>query len=235
MAEMLLINPRRRRRAAKASARRASPKRRRTTARRRRNPVAVTPAVTRSVRRIVRRRANPIAGRRRVSRRRRNPIGIGRISASSILNQFKDAAIGGAGAIAMDLAMGKINQFLPASLQTSSTSVGVGDAVKGVITVLAGKLLSKPTKGLSVKMAQGALTCQARDILSSFLPATMAMGYATPARTMALSTRVGPNRLNAYTRPGATPLLSAYTKPGSVSPLLNGRGNIAAREGFKFR
>lgn len=251
MAEMLLINPRRRRRAAKASVKRRVRRSsvRRAAPRRRRNPLPVA-AVATAVRKRVARRSNPIglAGRKRHHRRRRNPIAIGgsSISAKTIISMLKDAAIGGAGALAVDVIYGKLNPMLPMAIQTSATGVGIGDAVKAVITVVAGKALSKATKGMSQKAALGALTTQMRDIISTFLPAEMMvagrLGYSTPGRVINMNTRVGPNRLAAYVQPGRTPLLSgmgAYNRPGSVSPLLNAApmhaSSTALREGFKYR
>lgn len=220
MAEMLLINPRRRK------ARRASASGKRRVVRRRRNPIAVVAKAP--ARRVVRRR-NPI-GLKRVSRRRRNPI---TLRGNVIMNEIKAALIGGSGAVAMDVLMGQINPFLPANLQRTPGALGVGDAVKLALTIAAGQLLAKPTRGLSQKMAIGALTCQTRDMLASFVPATMVMGYANPARVIQGQARVGPimtrmngrNRMsvNAYLPTGGqTPLLNAYQRAGGQSALLNG-------------
>lgn len=242
MAEMLLVNPRRRRKARKAPAKRHHAKRPAATRRRRRNPVSAATVVRKMRRRVVR-RANPVK-RRSPARRRRNPIsvsGIGRkLGMSSIVAMLKDAAIGGAGAIGVDLLMGRINGFLPASLRTNPNAIGAGDAVKAGITVILGHVLSKPTRGLSRKMAAGALTVQARDLMSGFVPDALTlgrMGYVSPASIANGTNRVGPVRagVNAYTRPGATPLLAAYTRPGA-SPMLSGSRGAAAREGVtQFR
>lgn len=228
MAEMLLINPRRRK------TRRANPAKRKTTAkRRRRNPMPV--AAVRAARPAVARRRNPVRARRRNPiggrRRRRNPIGMGSLKSSNIVAMLKEAAIGGVGSIAVDVAMGYANAYLPASLRRIPGTLGVGDAVKLAATVLLGKVLSKPTKGLSEKMARGALTCQARDIIAQFVPATMTLGYASPAMITQGTNRVGPIRrgVNAYQAPGQTALLNAYTSSGS--PLLSGVRSARAREG----
>ena len=222
MAEMLLINPRRR----KARKARPAAKRRTVRARRRRNPVAVAAAP-------VRRRRNPIrAAKRRVMsrRRRRNPISLG---GGSMMSLLRDALIGGAGAVAFDVVHGQIQKFLPVSLQRVPGTVGAGDAVKAIITVAVGQLLSKPTRGLSRKAAAAALTVQAHDIIKGFVPATMPLGFASPAMIAQGTNRVGPIRsgMNAYTRPGVTPLLSAYM-PGNVTPLLSG---ARQREGARYK
>lgn len=232
MAEMLLINPRRRK------ARRASPKRR--TAARRKNPVAAlarrrrrNPIAAVGARRVVSRRRNPIRGLARVMRRRRrNPIGGAMLSKSGLKAMFMNAALGAAGSVAVDAAMGQINGYLPATLQRVPGSVGVGDAVKAAITVILGHVGRKVTKGASVKMAQGALTVQMADIAKQFLPATMTMGFYSPARIVSGTNRVGPIRrgVNQYTQPGKTPLLNQYTQPGRTA-LLSGsvRGQTAQR------
>lgn len=229
---MLLINPRRRRKAPakrKTTARRrvrrattvtvrANPVRRR---RRRSNPISTVR------RRVMRRSSNPVA----VRRRRRNPIGL---SSGSLMAILKSAAVGGAGAIAVDLAMGQVAKYLPASMARTPGKVGLYDVAKIGVTVLLGKFLSKPTRGLSQKMAQGSLTVQAHQLLSQFVPTgTMPLGYYSPAAVSRLSQRIGPNGVGAYTRPGATPLLNQYVRPGA-SPLLNG-GATARKEGVRYR
>ena len=223
MAEMLLINPRRRK------TRRAAPKR--TTRARRRNPVA------RVMARPARRR-NPIAQMKRRVMRRRNPIGMN----AGMMKMIQDAFIGGAGSIAVDLAQGQINKFLPATLQTRPGTVGLGDGVKAVLTVVLGRALNRTTRGLSMKMASGALTVQSAGIMKTLLGPTLGanLGYYTPGMVTNMNNRVGPIRNNmgvgAYTPAGQTPLLSAYTKPG-VTPLLSaarGMSNARAREGYVY-
>lgn len=220
MPEMLLINPRRRTKA-----------KRKTTARRRRNPLTATAAKT-----AVKRRANPIA-KRAVVRRRRNPISLG-VTRKDFMSGFKDAAVGAAGAVAIDAIMGQINPKLPVSMQINSASVGVGDAVKAGLTVLLGKLLNKSTHGMSQKMAMGALTVQAHGLISTYLPDTVKLagvGYASPAAIVNGQNRVGPiNRnMRAYTQPGRTQLLSQYAS--GPSQLLNGVSGVREREGVLYR
>jgi len=211
MAEMLLINPRRR---SGRKTRKATAKRRRTTARRK-NPISVAT--------VRRRRHNPIRAKRRVSRRRRNPIG-GKILSGGLMKMIQEAFVGAAGSVAVDVAYGQIQSYLPASLRRTPGQVGVGDVVKAAITVGLGSVLAKPTKGLSKRMAAGALTVQAAELLKSFVPSTMQLGYIAPARVVPGTNRVGPMRrggVSEYVAPGATPMLSAYSRPG-VSPILNG-------------
>lgn len=237
MAELLLINPRRRRRAASKGKRRSNPSPAQRAARakfaaaararsgaarasnprrrRRRNPAA--PVARRVVRRV--RRSNPIRTR---ARRRRNPIGLG--NTSSYIAMLKDGFIGGAGALGVDVLYGYLAPYLPASLQRTPGQASVGDAVKAVVTIALGKLLSRPTRGLSEKAAKGALVVQAHGLLAQFLPSTVTLGYSVAAPTASgFNTRIGPNRrgvsMARYTQPGASQMLGAYTQPGATQML----------------
>jgi len=214
MAEMLLINPQRRKTRRKTA-------KRRTTARVRKNPMTMT-----TVRRRVKRR-NPMHMMRRAVMRR-NPIGTG--MASTYLRDVREALMAGAGAVVFDIVHGQIKRFLPTSLQVTPGSIGAGDAVRAVITVVVGQALNKVTRGFSKKAAMASLTVQAHDLLKGFVPASLPLGYMSPAMVAQGTNRVGPIRgttgMNAYMRPGPTPLLSAYT---SGTPLLN--GSAARREG----
>jgi hypothetical protein len=237
MAQMLLLNPAKRRRA-----RKGSPKRRRATTarRRRRNPVSVVTVAPRRVVRRAARRRNPAPRviRRAIRGRRRNPISLG-MNGRTIASMLKEALIGGAGALAMDAAMGQVNGFLPATLQRVPGQPGVGDAVKALLTIVLSRALAKPTKGLSVQAGKGALVVQAYGLLAGFMPAGVTMGYAVPGQVVQGQSRVSPNRLARYTQPGVTPLIASqmarYTAPG-VSPMLGGtRERAMTREGVRYR
>lgn len=247
--EILLINPapRRRRRknpvrrtaAQRAATRRmiaanrarANPARRR----RRKNPAPIV-AANPSPRR---RRRNPSVSLAKYRRRRRNPSMMGM---GGIMGPVRDALVQGAGAVAFDVAHGQIQKFLPASLVPVPGAVGVGDAVRAILTVVIGRALRGPTRGLSMKAAAGSLTVQAHGLIRGFVPATLTMGYAGAAMVGSGNARVGPSRgigpgMGRYTPAGsATPLLNRYTAPGSGSPLLSGsRSATMAREGFNIR
>lgn len=237
MAKMLLINPRKRRasrktRKAPSAKQRANWARFAAAARARRS---ANPAKRRA------RRRNPVAGRsvtrayRRITRRRRNPINLGgsAFNFRSYLSPIKDAVIMGAGGVAMDVGYSYVNRMLPASMQRTPGVLGVGDAIKVVLTVLAGRLLARPTRGLSNKAALGALTVQAYNAAATFLPATMpvnGMGYVTAGRVVQGSGRTNANvragqmgRVGMYVG-GSTPLLSGSTVGqyvGGGSPLLS--------------
>lgn len=215
MAEMLLINPRKRRGVRKAK--RASV--------RRRNPIKAMSPMIPMKRNPARRRRSMAGIKRRVMRgRRSNPIGG---MAGGYMGAIREAVMGGAGAVVMDLAYGQINGFLPASLKRTPGSVGAGDAVKAVITVALGQMLNKATRGFSKKAAQASLTVQATEIMRTFIPASMSLGYASPAYIAQGTARTGPirrgvNGLRAYTGSGGSPMLSAYTPAGGMTPMLNG-------------
>lgn len=228
MAQMLLINP------AKRAKRRATAKRRKapsaaqranwarfaamargkSKARRAANPIA------RKARRKVRRAAVSVyRSARRVTRRRRNPIGArsmggGLFNFRSYIGPIKDAAVMGAGAVAVDVAFGYINRYLPAMAQVQPGTVGVGDAVKAVLTVALGKLLAKPTRGLSQKAAMGSLVVQMRDVTMKVLPPSI----------------TGMAGVGAYTY-GGTPLLNrvGFANPARVVPAINSRANANTR------
>lgn len=234
MAEMLLINPRRRTR---RKAKRAAP------ARRRRNPLSMTVAAPRRRRRnpiaavARRRRRNPIGAMRRRVMRKRNPSMLG----GNYMMAIREALMDGFGAVAIDYAYHMIAKAIPGTAGTFLTptaSVGPADAVKAVLTVVLGNALNGVTKGFSRKAAKASLTVQSYQIMKKVLPAQITanlsgVGYLSPAIVASGGgTRIGPIRgqMGAYTRPGATPLLSAYTSSGAASPLLSG-GGARMREG----
>lgn len=210
MAEMLLINPRKR------SSRKSNPKRRVV---RRKNPVTAMVRRKRNPLAAMRRRRNPMAAM--VRRRRRNPIGGAMMG--GYMTQIREAVLGGAGALGMDLVYGQINSFLPTALKRVPGSIGAGDAVKAVVTVALGGLLNKATRGFSAKAAKASLTIQAYDIMKSFVPSSMTIGYASPALIAQGTNRVSPIRrgMNAYT--SGTPLLNAYMTPGRTALLSGAR------------
>ena len=221
MAEMLLINPRKRG-TRKAAKRRVVRRKNPVTAmvRRKRNPLAA-----------MRRRRNPLAAARRnpiarMRTRRRNPIGGAMMG--GYMSQIREAVIGSAGALGMDLVYGQINNFLPASLKNVPGTIGAGDAVKAVVTVALGGLLNKATRGFSAKAARASLTIQSYNIMKTFLPSNLTLGYASPALIAQGTNRVGPIRrgMNAYTN--GTPLLNAYMSPGKTALLSGARSREGA-------
>lgn len=237
MPQMLLVNPKKRRRnPGKRKAGRSAAQRRATAkmiaANRARRGRSHNPAPRKG--RRAGRRPNPVIAYRRRGRIR-NPVNLTRIN--TYLMPIKDAAVMGAGAVAMDVLFGYINPMLPASVRRVPGSVGVGDAVKALLTVAIGQLLSGATRGLSRKAAMGSLVVQMRDIAVTFLPPTVQVGFVTSGRVIpgytgrVNSNMVGSGRVGQYTGgPGQSPLLSGvgqYTGGPGQSPLLSGRGSLA--------
>jgi len=103
------------------------------------------------------RRKSPIAKRvvssvkRRVKKYRCNPISG---SSSGIMNQVKNAAVGAAGALAVDVVMSKLP--LPLAMQT-----GAGrSAAQGLVSLGLGYAVAKfgKNRSLGVQLAEGGLT-----------------------------------------------------------------------------
>lgn len=256
--QMLLINPAKRRggntkkrRKAPSAAQRANWARFAAMARKRASGARASNPIKARRRVGAKRKRNPIMGRARTvtRKRRRNPISLGGGMGSlfnfrSYIPPLKDAAVMGAGAVAMDVGFGYVNRYLPVSMQRVPGSVGVGDAVKAIITVALGKLLAKPTRGLSTKAAMGSLVCQFRDVTMAVLPASVTqmngLGFVTAGRVVPqMNSRVNANQ-RAFENPnqrtasrtqvgagsnvsqyvaGASPLLSQYV---GGTPLLSG-------------
>ena len=221
MPQLMLVNPAKRRRVK----RKANPAKARRRSRRAKNPAPVT---TLAARRAMRRRVNP---RTRV-RRRRNPVSLGGGSSASVTGMLKTAAIGGAGSVAMSVLMGFVGRYLPASLAAGAAR----EAVQAALAVVVGRGLRRQTRGLSEKMAVGALTVQAANLITPMVARTMpgmipgsgtmsGMGYYVPNRTVPGTARISPmsrGRMGAYSA-GASPLLAAYSR--GASPLLSGARN----------
>lgn len=165
MGQLMLINPRKRR----ATKRKATTKKRRTY---RKVAVKSNPAPA------IRRRRRSIRAVAKSSRRRvkRNPIGM-----TGILGTLTDAAIGAGGAIAVNFVYDKLP--LPATMKMGVT----GQATKAALAIGVG-ILGKKVLGRSAeKMAAGALTVIAYDMIRSFMPvgapAVAGLGYVSSGQT----------------------------------------------------
>lgn len=193
MAEILLVNPRRRRRKLSAKQRKYFGKRRKRRARaaaprrrrRRSNPIAGNP-------RRRRRRRNPSFRRR--SRRRRNP------SLRGIVNQIQPAVkaglVGAAGGLGLSVALGYLQEKLPAQLQS-----GYGlTAVKVLGAILVGVLGNQILRGKGNQLATGAMTVVAYDEVKKLMAAQFpgvplgeyisfapVVGYESPLGTEGMS------------------------------------------------
>lgn len=147
MQEILLLNPARR-----PKKRRANPSRR-THAK---NPV----------RRRVHHKVHALKAHHH--RRRRNPI---TLKGEGIGDMTKNAMLAGAGSVAVDALMGQIRSMLPSSVQT-----GYGySAVKAAISVALGIVGKKILGPKAIRMAEGALTVQAANLITGFVPTSMTM------------------------------------------------------------
>lgn len=228
--QMLLLNPRsRRRRKGKSPARRARRRSRPMTAkqlkyfgkgRRRvahRSVAAFTPNP--APRRRRRSRSVSAAPRRRRSRGfRRNPINLGSLRGSftNIGRVAVNSAIGGAGAVVADVAMGNALRFLPidvvAKIGTRYGENGFPNplyygAKLALITglgVAGAKFAPGRMKGMVVRGVEGAYAVAAYEMLRLSLPAGVALGaYANSARVVTGS-GVNPNAarsgMGAYAR-----------------------------------
>lgn len=210
---MLIGNPRRRRKARKARSRRRG--HRKMTAKQlkyfgpRRARRAAPAKRRRSRRSVIVARANPVRRRSRRSyagrRFRRNPIGGAQVRASlgSVMGVAKNAAVGAAGAIAVDAVMAQAARFMPASMSARYDAQGNMNwgyyAAKGAIAVgvgvLGAKFLPGSLKRFAARSTEGSFTVMAYEIMRSVIPANM-LGFYSPARTAGTVGRMG--RMGAY-------------------------------------
>jgi len=220
MQELLLINPAKRSR--RKSRKTASPAQRRARAAFAARARAKNPARRRRAARVhslpaVRRRRNPIVARRR-SMRRRNPVGG---FAGTAIDMVKDAAIGGAGALGVDIIAGQIKPMLPVSMQTGNSYA----AAKALITVGVGVFGRRVLGNVAMQAARGALTVQAYNLFRPYVPATMQLGSLSPSYVMP-GARSGKPAV-AINAPGGMHALRRVGGMGALSP--NG-GTLRALE-----
>lgn len=214
MNEVLVVNPRRNRKGQfikRVRARRrnpiaANPRRRR------RNPIA---ALAANPRRKRHRRRNPVAAlavNPRRKHRRRNPVSLAAFRPTSIIGQLIPAAIGGAGAFALDVALSKIPQ--PEFLNNPYGRFGMRTVGAIALGMIAG--LVKPSIGRQV--TAGALTVVAyktiADVVQKVAPTVNGymednMGYIDPAPQLA-----GPG-MGAYMQRGQP--MGAYMQPDAAA------------------
>lgn len=162
-----------------------------------------------------------------------------KLDVNYFVSQGKDALLGATGALGTEFLWAKLNPNLPDMVRVVPGKPGAGDAVRAVVVAAAGRMLAPKTRGLSAKLATGALTVQFYGLVRNMLPADIKnqMGYVAPAMIVQGQPNISPNRvrqnsMQRYTQPGATPLLNRYTRPGAT-PLLSGMVNMARqREGI---
>ena len=235
MQELLLINPAKR--ARRKSRKAASPAQRRAraafgaaararaknpTVRRRRSRAASTAMPAR------RRRLNPIRARARS--RRRNPISAGGFVGTTMA-LVKDAAIGGAGAIAVDVIAGQVKSMLPTSLQSGNAYA----AAKALITVGVGVFGRRVLGGIAMQAARGALTVQAYNLMKPYVPASLQLGYLSPAYVMP---RAASGKPIAFTGSSMTRMNALSVGTSDIRPMsgvmggLNGLRRVGGYGGY---
>lgn len=169
-AQLLLVNPRRKRKTRARNPKRRVTARRRNPAKRKRRAIATVTVRARNPRRHHARR-NP---RRHHARRRHNPRSF---SVSGIMGQLMPAAIGGAGAVALDIGLGYLPASVPDFLKTGIGNKALKVAGALALGMIAGKVLGRE-KGKAV--AAGALTVVAygiiRDVVKQVAPTVALSG-----------------------------------------------------------
>ncbi len=177
---------------------------------RRRTAVAVASAPRRvSRRRSVRRSASRAA--RRFSSGFRS---------AGIVGMLKNAAITGAGAVGVDVAMGYVAPMLPASMATPVDPATGGAnygyyGVKAALAIGIGHFGKRVSPQYAPMIAGGALTVLAYQLLRPMVPASVSMGNFNPAPTM----RPRLAGVNAYVSG-----VNAYQNVRSIAPARKGAG-----------
>lgn len=214
----------------------ANPKRRRKSGKRR---SAAQKAATRKMLAANRARSNPGSGKRRrrsaapaVSRRasRRSARRSGAVIGGSIFNQAKglaiNGALGGAGALGVDVVMGTAANVLPASVTSRINSDGSTNylyyGTKAAIALGVGIFGRKLVPAnVAAKLAEGSLTVSSYELLRGMMPAGVPLGYSSPARP-----------LNKIVRPGNLRLIRNMNSGGAGAR--PGMSRVAAQRGSFF-
>lgn len=132
------------------------------------------------------------ASPRRRSRRSGRSSGA-KFSTSNAVSLLKAGAIGGAGAVAVDVLMGQAQKLLASAMPSMSTPVNQVDggvnygyyAIKGGIAIGIGTLGKRFIPGaIAERMAEGALTVLAYQFMRPLVPSSLTLGYVNPAPTM---------------------------------------------------
>lgn len=136
---------------------------------------------------------------------RRNPIG--GTGSTSIMSQVKNAAVGAAGAVAVDVVMSKLP--LPVNMQT-----GIGrSAVQGLVSLGIGMAVAKfgKNKKLGLNLAEGGLTIALHGVMKG------AVNKAVPTLNLADSGLLG-YELDGYELNGDLLGAEDYDEMGWLSP-----------------
>lgn len=132
-----------------------------------------------------RRRHHAVARR---GRGRRRGFSLTRMGGGNVMGMVKAGAIGGAGAVGVDILMGYAQAVLPASVTSRMNADGTMNylyyAAKGAIAVGIGLYGNRILPaGIAPRIAEGALTVMSYEILRTFVPANMTLGFFNPAPT----------------------------------------------------
>ena len=196
-----------------------------------------------------RRSHNPKTSKRRASRKRRhyssNPAPAtlrtrrslrsraAGFSKSSAMGLLKTGAIGGAGAVGVDLVFGYAGSILPASAVSKINADGSANfmyyGAKGALAVALGtfgkRFMPAP---LAEKLAAGSLTVMSYELMKGLLPASMTLGnsrgvgYMNPAQVMRGTGKIVPiNRA-----------VAGVQRVGKIESFNNNAANPAARNLF---
>jgi hypothetical protein len=174
------------------------------------------------------RRSSPVASaprrspsRRSTSRVRASFAGSG----ASAMTLVKAGAIGAGGALAVDVAQGFVNGFLPVSMATKLNADGTTNylnyAVKGALAVgLAHFGKRFLPGGVAAQMATGSMTVMAyelmRPLAASMLPASMPLGWYNPATTYKVGSVPGVSgQIGNYQNVAGLRSAGAYMRSGS--------------------
>lgn len=239
MPQLMIVNPRRRKakRKTRSPAQRAATARmlaanraRRNPAPKRRRPKARAASVAVATRRYRRKSASGSV-KRYVRRARARASTMGKslgFSLPKIQHAVTQAAIAGAGAVAVDVLMGQAVKFLPATWATrysadgtvnwayyaSKSAVAIGMAVAGA------KFLPGKAKSAANTMALGSLTVMTYELMRGMIPADMlTLGFMSPGRVVGGSdnvTSLGKYLEGRRAQGGFGKYLSGMTRPARV-------------------
>lgn len=237
MSTLWTINPKKRRKAGRSGKKRRSAKQRAATRRlvaMNRGGFASNPRRRRRGRKsakATRKYTRRASSRKSVRRsRRRGRSSAMKFNTGNAVSLLKSGAIGGAGAVLIDVGMGQISRFLPAALAAPADAAGniqygyfgTKAALAIALGTYGGKFLPR---GIAEKMAEGSLTVLAYSFIRPFVPAGLALGYFNPAPTM----KPGVRGAGAYVAgAGAYERLGAYERTAVRSSGMNARGGRAA-------
>lgn len=159
---------------------------------------------------VIHKRRRRRGGRRmqHVGRRRGRRGGGFSMASIGVVPMLKNAAIGAGGALATDVAMGFVAQYLPPQFATPVDATGQQNMLyplaKGALAIGLGIVGKRVLPGgMAAKMVEGSLTVTLYNAAKPLIPASVPLGYASPAQQLQPSNVV---RLSEYVDGGDTPM-----------------------------